>query len=188
MTLISKATQVAINAHKDQVRKGTYTPYIVHPMSVARKAYLFGENEKVIAACLLHDNLEDTSYIKEILEMDFGKEIMEIVLGASENKSLPTWKERKLAYLEHLKTAPLESVKVSVYDKIDNLESIMFDYSDIEESLWERFNAGKQDQIWFYTEFMKVIQSRPEVGSELSVELEITVERFIKLIDKSNLL
>ena len=57
--LIHEAIEFAAVKHKNQVRKGTDTPYIVHPMEVM---YILAENgcdETVIAAGLLHDTVED---------------------------------------------------------------------------------------------------------------------------------
>lgn len=57
--LIHKAIEFAAVKHRNQARKGTDTPYIVHPMEVM---YILAENgcdETVIAAGLLHDTVED---------------------------------------------------------------------------------------------------------------------------------
>lgn len=53
--LIHKAIEFAAVKHRNQARKGTDTPYIVHPMEVM---YILTENgcdETVVAAGLLHD-------------------------------------------------------------------------------------------------------------------------------------
>ena len=65
--LIHEAIEFAAVKHKNQVRKGTDTPYIVHPMEVMYILAQNGCDETVVAAGLLHDTLEvPGSTIKEI--------------------------------------------------------------------------------------------------------------------------
>ena len=40
---------------------------------------------------------------------------------------------------------------ISLSDKYHNLTSILTDYEQLGDVLWERFNAGKSDQQWWYT-------------------------------------
>jgi (p)ppGpp synthase/HD superfamily hydrolase len=58
-TLINNALIIAAKIHKDQTRKGTDIPYIVHPFEVALILQENGADEDMIAAGLLHDVLED---------------------------------------------------------------------------------------------------------------------------------
>ena len=54
MNMIHKAIQFATLAHKNQFRKGTNIPYIVHPFEVAQILTDAKCNEEVIIAGLLH--------------------------------------------------------------------------------------------------------------------------------------
>ena len=58
----------------------------------------------------------------------------------------PPWRERKRAYLEHLEEASESALKVSLADKLHNARTIVVDYRDVGEALWERFNADR-DQV-----------------------------------------
>ena len=82
--MIRKALEYAAVYHKEGVRKGSNVPYIVHPFEVALILQENGMEEKIIVAGLLHDTLEDTELTAEQLKEEFGEDILQLVLGASE--------------------------------------------------------------------------------------------------------
>lgn len=87
-TLINNALVLATKIHKDQTRKGTDIPYIVHPFEVALILQENGADEEMIAAGLLHDVLEDgeldLDYIKNEIKTKLNGRVLEYVIGASE--------------------------------------------------------------------------------------------------------
>src|SRR5699024_10145314 len=79
--LIREAFNLAIEAHKGQRRKSG-EPYIFHPIAVAKiVADEIGLDAPAIAAALLHDVVEDTSYTLQDIEDRFGIVIRKIVDG-----------------------------------------------------------------------------------------------------------
>ena len=153
--LIAEALKVAAKAHRDGYRKGgTQIPYIVHPVEVA---FTLQENDmpdKIIAAGLLHDTLEDTDIKKEDLQSLFGSEIANLVIGASEkleNRDDTSWEERKQHTINHLKEAELDIKYIACADKLSNIRSMIRDYDKIKDELWSRFNRGYEKQKWYYT-------------------------------------
>ena len=104
-------------------------------------------------AALLHDALEDhaTEISREDIAKRFGAEVLAIVEACTDTPidyqggSKPDWRKRKTAYLEHLRKARPEKLRVALADKLDNVRSILADYRHIGDTLWTRFNAGKQD-------------------------------------------
>lgn len=148
--MIDLAIQVAIKAHKNQVRKGTDIPYISHPLAVGIILAKAGCSDEVITAGILHDTVEDTPVTLDYLRGTFGQKVSKIVNGASEpDKSLP-WEERKSHTLGFLKEASQEVKFVALADKLHNIRTIVSDYAEIGEALWERFNRGKDAQEWYY--------------------------------------
>jgi Guanosine polyphosphate pyrophosphohydrolases/synthetases len=98
---IQRAIIFATMKHREQKRKGTDIPYIVHPMECMQILSACGCPDNVIIAGILHDTLEDTDTTpQEILE-NFGKDVLEIVQNESEDKS-KTWKEKKTGNLRPL--------------------------------------------------------------------------------------
>ena len=82
---IEQAIRAAAVLHKDQVRRGqTPFPYITHLYAVATLVADYTEDENVIIAALLHDSIEDTDYTPDELKDDFGGEVMDLVLGVTE--------------------------------------------------------------------------------------------------------
>jgi hypothetical protein len=39
---------------------------------------------------------------------------------------------------------------VAAADKLDNLRAILADYRTHGPALWSRFNAGYEDQVWYF--------------------------------------
>jgi (p)ppGpp synthase/HD superfamily hydrolase len=64
MNLVLKAIEFASKKHKGQVRKVSNSPYITHPLAVSYIVSSFKRSthlDEILAACLLHDTLEDTN-------------------------------------------------------------------------------------------------------------------------------
>jgi (p)ppGpp synthase/HD superfamily hydrolase len=126
-TRIDRAIKIAGAAHRNQKRKGSDIPYIMHPFAVMTIAGEVTNDDNVLIACLLHDVLEDVpeKYSKEQMRKDFGENVVKIVEGVTKDDSLKSWKGRSDAYLKHLEEqASDESVLVSCADKIHNLMSM----------------------------------------------------------------
>jgi len=146
MTLTETALRIATAAHQDQVRKSDGSPYIIHPVMVAFILKEHGFREEVIAAGLCHDVLEDTQVTQDELVAALGEEIVQMIAGVSENKSLE-WEERKMQYTNTVAAADEETKAVSIADKIHNAESISTDYADKGAAVWDAFNRGKEKKL-----------------------------------------
>jgi GTP pyrophosphokinase len=86
--LIRQAFEIAVDAHKEQRRKSGEA-YIFHPIAVAKiVASEIGMDATSIAAALLHDVVEDTSYTSEDIENMFGETVARIVDGLTKISSL----------------------------------------------------------------------------------------------------
>ena len=158
--MVEKAIQFATKAHEGQFRKGTDRPYIVHPLEVGKILSEMTADEEVIAAGILHDTIEDCAEVtEEILRQEFGERITELVLHESEDKT-KSWKERKSATIERLKTASLEVQYIGLADKLSNIRDIDRDYPLYKEELWNRFRMKDKKVIgWYYIEIMKSLES-----------------------------
>ena len=96
--LIRQAFDIAVDAHKDQRRKSGEA-YIFHPIAVAKiVASEIGLDATCIAAALLHDVVEDTSYTLEDIESMFGQTVAKIVKGLT-----------KISTLQHDKDVSLQA-------------------------------------------------------------------------------
>lgn len=120
-----KSIDLASHLHRDQNRHDAVnTPYISHLFGVAILLASQTDDEDIVIAGIMHDSLEDVpEYTYDDLARDCGERVADIVRGVTENKSLP-YKERKLAYIDHLRTGMIESLMVSVADKLHNARSL----------------------------------------------------------------
>ena len=59
--IIKKAKEIAFKAHNGQRRKTENTPYISHPLAVAKILEKNGFSDEVVAAGLVHDVIEDSN-------------------------------------------------------------------------------------------------------------------------------
>lgn len=158
MDKILKAQEFAKKAHAEQVRKGTNIPYITHPMEVCEILKKMDADEDVLCAGLLHDTVEDAGVLLKTLEQEFGKKVADLVGSHSEDKSL-SWKERKTIALTELAHAPKNLQMMVLADKLSNARATRKDYMEMGDKVWERFNAGKKDQEWYYREGLKALES-----------------------------
>ncbi|KKB43819.1 HD domain-containing protein [Bacillus thermotolerans] len=176
MTLVEKAITFAAAAHQGQVRKDSNIPYVTHPFTVGMMLQKEGSTEEVIAAGILHDTLEDTEATYEELTKEFGKRVADIVQAVSEkDKSLP-WEERKQATIEALPFMTEEALQVIVCDKLHNIRSIRQSAEEAGVNVWERFNRGKKQQHWYYSEVLKKLAPR-KAEFKLIEELEREVKQ-----------
>jgi GTP pyrophosphokinase len=131
-----RALLYATHVHGGQVRKGTSTPYVAHLLAVAATVLEYGGDEDLAIAALLHDSVEDQGGKARLEDVRnrFGDGVARIVeacsdsiadTGKGERKS--HWRERKEAYLAHLRTADEDILWVSLADKVHNARTILRD-------------------------------------------------------------
>lgn len=121
--MILKAIKFAAVKHENQKRKGVKLPFIVHPMEVMLLLLQENCNDKVVVAGILHDTIEDTNTTKEEIEKEFGKDVLNLVMFNTENKT-KSWIERKTATINALSNATVEQKLVVCADKVSNLNSL----------------------------------------------------------------
>jgi guanosine-3',5'-bis(diphosphate) 3'-pyrophosphohydrolase len=123
---ILRAAAFAAERHRDQRRKGKdASPYINHPLGLAN--LLAGDccerDATTLMAALLHDTVEDTGTSIEEIEQVFGREVAQVVLEVTDDKSLPK-AERKRLQIEHAANLSRPAKLVKLADKICNLRDI----------------------------------------------------------------
>lgn len=156
MELFDKAICFAVKMHSGAVRKGTETPYIVHPMEAAAIVATMTNDPEVLAAAVLHDTVEDTEASITDIRREFGEGVARLVAAESENKredvaAEDTWKVRKQETLDHLAHASREEKMITLGDKLSNIRAMYRDYLAIGDQLWERFNQkDKREHAWYY--------------------------------------
>ena len=180
------ALQFAHGVHRSQPRKDTTIPYVSHLLSVAGLVLESGGDEDLAIAALLHDAVEDAEdmsgeEMSDRIRARFGDRVADIVDGCSDAKSSPgeskpPWRSRKEAYLEHLRSAPNDVLRVSIADKVHNARSIAADQDRFGEALWKRFSSTSEESHWYYTSLRDIYKERIS-DSYLIKELDIAIAR-----------
>lgn len=184
---IARALALAVEAHKDQKRKGTEVPYIAHPMGVASIALDHGADEDQAMAALLHDAVEDggQQFAKAIREQ-FGDRVADIVEGGTDgvpdtNGIKEAWLPRKERYIAHLRQASDDVLLVSGSDKLHNARAIVEDLLNIGHAVFDRFTATPEQTIWYYETLSAIFTER---GTPIAKPLADTVARMKQLANQ----
>jgi (p)ppGpp synthase/HD superfamily hydrolase len=175
-----QAFTYASHLHAAQTRKGSRTPYIAHLMGVAALVLEDGGSEDEAIAALLHDAVEDhprDGHTAEEIRMLFGERVLRIVLACTDafGHPKPPWRKRKVAHLKHLAKAPPDVRRVMAADKLHNARAVLHDYRHQGERLWQRFTAGRKDQLWYYRSLVDVLRRNGRRPGPLVRELERVV-------------
>ncbi|MEB3361594.1 MAG: HD domain-containing protein [Synechococcaceae cyanobacterium] len=180
----SDALAWAAELHGRQRRKGKEVPYISHLIAVSALVWEdCGQtdqpdqehSEELAIAALLHDAIEDCGITQDEIAERFGERVARIVADCTDTDGAVAaggekapWFDRKTRYIEHLHTAPLDSLLVSAADKAHNARDMVLD-ARRDPALWKRFNAGLDGSAWYLHSLHEVFRQRLE-GSR-SVEL-----------------
>ena len=171
------ALALAAELHRDQRRKGTAIPYLGHLLIVAGTVIDHGGDEDTAIAALLHDAVEDqggTPTLRLIAER-FGDRVASIVSEVTETEvqPKPPWKERKLAYLDHVSRMSREALLIASADKLHNARATLADHRRNPDTVWERFNGDASAQQWFYGAFLETARDHASAPTALLDELAL---------------
>lgn len=167
-------------------RKGTDIPYMAHLLGVAALVMSeaghvkFPVTEDMIIAALLHDAVEDHGGEPRLADIraNFGAHVAKMVEGLSDSLSedpnrKDEWSGRKARYLEHLRSESREVQLISAADKLHNARAIVEDYRVIGAEVWKRFKRGRDEQLKYFDELLKIF--RKSGGNRIVDELQLVV-------------
>jgi len=180
-----RAFLFAAKKHAGQTRKASTIPYIAHLLGVASLVLEAGGDEDLAIAALLHDVVEDCGgapMLKEVRRR-FGARVAKVVEGCTDADTCPKppWRERKENYIRHLRQADVDTRLVSAADKLNNVRSILSDYRAIGESVWTRFNGGRDGTLWYYRTLRdEFLRDKP---NRITRELELAVNELDALAE-----
>jgi GTP pyrophosphokinase len=123
VTAIRKAYEIAERMHRGQLRKSG-EEYITHPVAVAEILADLGMDTVTLAAALLHDTVEDTSYTLAALESDFGGEVALIVDGLTKFDKLFFGDAAEAETLRKLIISAGRDVRVLIIKLADRLHNM----------------------------------------------------------------
>ena len=179
-TRFIEALAMAVQLHAEHSRKGSKIPYVSHLLGVASIALEHGADEEQAIAALLHDAIEDQprgGETKQDILKAFGSRVLGIVEGCSDSdgQNKPSWKERKEAYVAHLRKAPAEMALVSGADKLHNARAILSDFRTHGPAVFDRFTAKKDGTLRYYKDLVGAFREAGNLPEGLLRELSTTV-------------
>lgn len=125
--MILKAMRFSAEKHSEQRRKDSKSsPYINHPIQVAETLWKVGgvRDNTLLIAAILHDTIEDTDATPAEIEREFGKDVLELVLEVTDDKSLPKEVRKQLQIENTAKKSPRAKL-LKLADKLCNIQDLV---------------------------------------------------------------
>lgn len=135
------AVEFAAEKHFGQTRANAeMTPYIVHPLGVARLLWEVGEvrNHSVLTAALLHDTLEDTATTEDEISERFGSAVLHTVKEVTNDPTLQS-EENKQRQVDHAPELSQEGRLVKLADRLYNVLDLKSSPPNWSEEKVERY-------------------------------------------------
>ena len=105
-------------------RQGDGTPYLLHPLEVARLLHDAGAPDYLIAAGVLHDVLEKSEMRESDLHRRFGARITALVLAVSDDDRITAYARRKAALRQQVASAGDDAMALFAADKLSRLREL----------------------------------------------------------------
>ena len=173
-----KALDFAVEAHKGQTRKRSEVPYIYHPLNLACHALAMNiTDDSIIAACLLHDVIEDCGKTADNLPV--GDEAKELVLLLTCAKTTPETRTRILNKYYKAISANSKASLIKCLDRVNNLTTMSWGLS--REKIFRMINETEE----YFPRLLKVIKSTPEYNDAawlLQYQMESLLDVYKRLM------
>lgn len=163
--LIHLALETAREAHAGQVRNGSGgRPYIEHPIAVAERIAAAGYEERVVAAALLHDVVEDSELTVADLRERFGKPVADLVAVLSDDESIADYADRKAEHRARVAAYGEPALAIYAADKLANVTTLNRAYAVQGEQVGEEFKVPLGLKIDVWAEDLEMLRRRaPEL-------------------------
>lgn len=175
------AVACAERLHRGQ-RQGDGTPYLSHPLEVARLLHDAGAPDHLIAAGAMHDVLEKSDMRESDLRRRFGARITALVLAVSDDDRIPDYARRKAALRQQVASAGDDAMALFAADKLSRLRELRRETAlDGEGSrAADRVRTLRADRLRHYQRSLAMLEERlPE--SPLVRDLRHELDAFMRL-------
>lgn len=172
-----RALDFALKAHEGQYRKKSEIPYIYHPLNMACHLLALGiEEDSTIAACLLHDVLEDCEVTAN--ELPVAEDTKQIVKLLSKTEDSNDREAMLKEYFSKISCNPQASL-IKVVDRVNNLTTMSWGLSR------ERNFRMIKETEEYVLPLLKVIKAVPEYNNAawlLKYQLESMLDIYKRLL------
>ena len=196
LDIITKAYELARDAHKDQKRKSG-EPYLIHPVCVAIILAQLEMDKETIVGGLLHDVVEDTKYTEEDLTEMFSAEVAALVDGVTKLTKINYSADKLELQAENLRKMFLAMAKdirviiIKLADRLHNMRTMQYmkpekqkeksrETMDIYAPIADRLGISK---VKVELDDLSLRYLEPEAYEELSQQfnsIKSTKETFVK--------
>ncbi len=173
-TIEENVIRFVFKAFQGLKRKKEDIDMVYHSIMVGTMLKNANCNMDTVCIGYLHDVIEDTECDYEELCDNFGKKLADSVMNLTEDKAISEYKERKVNFVNRLKTLDEDLLIVEVADKLHNLLS---DYStfQIRGRQCLATEADSYDNMkWFYLTLKELFNARLQSNELLDRYNEIT--------------
>ena len=173
-----KAVDYAVEAHEGQKRKKSTVPYIYHPLNLACHALSMGiVEDEIIAACMLHDVIEDCD--RKYEELPVNDETKELVRLLTCEKTNDSNRDRILkAYYKGISENP-KAALIKCLDRCNNLTTMSWGLSR------NRIYRMIKETEEYYPKLLDVVKATPEYNSAawlLKYQIESMLDIYKRLM------
>jgi len=173
-----KALDFAVKAHEGMFRKGSDIPYIYHPLNLVCHCLAMDIREdSIIAACLLHDVIEDTEYDYD--DLPVGEETKQLVRLMTHEKTDDGNREEVMRpYFKALASDP-KAALIKCVDRCNNLTTMSWGLS--RDRIYRMIKETEQ----YVLPLLKVVKAQPEYNNAawlLQYQMESMLDIYKRLM------
>ena len=177
MDVIERAIEFACKAHQGGKRKTRNIPSVLHSLEAGIIAIRITDDHDTIAACILHDVVEDTPYSLEDVRKEFGDRIAFLVDSETEDKhperpKEETWMERKKQLISKIESTDDREVHILwLADKLSNMRDFYRLYLLEGDKMWEHFNMKDPEvQYAYYKRVLECLSDLKDLPAYMELE------------------
>ena len=173
-----KAVDYAVEAHEGQKRKKSVVPYIYHPLNLACHALSMDiVEDEIIAACMLHDVIEDCG--RKLEDLPVNDETSELVGLLTCEKTTDANRDRILqSYYEGILGNP-KAALIKCMDRCNNLTTMSWGLSR------DRIYRMIKETEEYYPRLLNAVKATPEYNSAawlLKYQIESMLDIYKRLM------
>lgn len=170
--MVHKAILFAEKAHRGQKCSGSSAAFIIHPMEVLQILEAVQAPAEVKLAGILHECLAKTDVTYEDLELEFGKEVADIVSACTIDEG-SSWYETKSLEIENAENIGFYEKLVIMADVISNMRQLRDNLMNQGDDFWDVLPVKKDDVEWYYSKIQDALYELSEVEEVRTVYWEM---------------
>jgi (p)ppGpp synthase/HD superfamily hydrolase len=144
-------------------------PFVTHPLEVAGLLEEAGYPDRIVAAGVLHDVLEDTAATRAELAEHFGKDVADLVAAVTEDSSIEDHTQRKEDLRRQVAGAGADVLAIYAADKVSKARELRLRASR------GRFDRRARGKLHHYEQSLEMLETRlpgNEFVDQLRMELD----------------